>query len=70
MIYTTCNDQSDCSISFSYSINTGMPIKLAYVHLEQASLVPRPLLEKSRRGLGTRLSILCLDGLQSSVTSH
>ena len=27
MIYTTCNDQSDCSISFSYSINIGYTMK-------------------------------------------
>ena len=32
MIYTTCNDQSDCSISFSYSISNCILIPACIAH--------------------------------------
>ena len=33
MIYTTCNNQSDCSISFSYSINIYIYIYIVIIVL-------------------------------------
>ena len=79
MIYTTCSDQSDCSISFSYSIRTDVHIRNSLVPRsppQPPCTLPPPKkpqkTERSANGLGVSVQNTMLGILitaEPSVTS-